>query len=77
MTYRGTVSAGVVVLEGEPPADGTVVEVIPLPPRAPQAGADLRSHPAVGMWKDRADLPGDAGEAARVLGRRLMGRDDE
>jgi hypothetical protein len=30
MTYRGVVSNGVVVLEGETPVEGTVVEVTPI-----------------------------------------------
>jgi hypothetical protein len=30
MTYRGIVSNGVVVLEGEAPSEGTLVEVTPL-----------------------------------------------
>ncbi len=30
MTYRGVVSNGVVLLEGDKPSDGTVVEVIPV-----------------------------------------------
>jgi hypothetical protein len=30
MTYRGIVSNGVVVLEGDKPGDGTVVEVTPV-----------------------------------------------
>jgi hypothetical protein len=30
MTYRGIVSNGVVVLEGDKPTDGTVVEVTPV-----------------------------------------------
>ena len=76
MVYRGKVNAGVVVLEGEPPRDGTVVEVIPVNDAVPVPGS-LAAHPAVGMWKDRADLPSDPGEAAQVLGRRLMGQADE
>lgn len=36
MTYRGTVKAGVIVIEDAPaPADGTRVEVSVLPPDAP------------------------------------------
>jgi hypothetical protein len=51
MTYRGIVSKGVVVLEGDKPDDGTVVEVTPVG----ESPADLQvlaNHPAIAMWKD-------------------------
>jgi hypothetical protein len=73
MTYRGIVSNGVVVLEGDKPADGTVVAVTPVAP-APKSFADL---PAFGSWRDRTDLPQDSAEAARVLRERVMRRSDE
>ena len=76
MTYRGIVSNGVVVLEGEKPAEGTVVEVTPLPPTV-DGRTDLTNHPAVGIWKDRQDLPEDAVEASKVLRQRMMRRVDE
>jgi hypothetical protein len=72
MTYRGIVNHGVVVIDGEKPADGTVVEVTPV-----DASPDLASHPAIGIWKDRTDLPEDAVEASKVLRQRLMQRSDE
>ena len=51
---------GVVVLEGEKPADGTVVDVVPAADATVPAVA---THPAIGMWKDRTDLPDDSVEA--------------
>lgn len=76
MRYRGKMDHGVVVLEGEKPADGTWVDVtpvteVPLPTEPP---AD---HPALGLWKDRSDLPDDSLEASKVLRERLMRRADE
>ena len=76
MTYRGIVSNGVVVLEGESPGEGTVVEVTPVDAVALPRGG-VADHPAVGMWKDRTDLPADAVEASKVLRERLMRRVDE
>jgi len=76
MTYRGIVSNGVVVLEGEKPSDGTVVEVTPVHDSTYEGG-NLTSHPAIGMWKDRDDLPDDSVEASRALRQRLMRRADE
>lgn len=76
MTYRGIVSKGVVVLEGPAPVEGTVVEVTPLE-AAPAQGSGLADHPAIGMWKNRTDLPNDPVEASTVLRERLMRRADE
>jgi hypothetical protein len=74
MTYRGIVSNGVIVIEGEKPAEGTVVEVRPetplldvvaqRPEPSPKNFADL---PAFGMWRHRTDLPEDSADAVRVL----------
>ena len=76
MTYRGVVSNGVVVLEGPKPVEGTVVRVTPLnEPAAP--ARSLADHPAIGMWKDRSDLPDDPVEASKILRQRLMRRADE
>lgn len=76
MTYRGVVSNGVVVLEGKKPSDGTIVNVTPVP--APAAKPTLSaSHPAIGIWKDRTDLPTDPVEASRKLGEQLMRRTSE
>ncbi len=72
--YRGKVSDGVVVLEGKPLSDGTIVQVIPLEQAETPS---LATHPAVGIWKDRADLAEDASEVKRQLGRKLMGQLDE
>lgn len=76
MTYRGIVSNGVVVLEGEKPRDGTMVEVTPVGVNGSGAG-DVSDHPAIGIWKDRDDLPADAVEASKVLRQRMMRRADE
>jgi len=76
MTYRGKMDHGVVVLEGEKPADGTLVEVTPVE-QPKSKGGTLAGHPALGMWKDRKDLPDDAVEASKVLRQKLMRRDDE
>ena len=76
MVYRGRVTAGVVVLEGEPPLEGTLVEVIPVKEDAANRPS-LASHPAAGIWKDRTDLAADSSEATRQLGRKLMGLADE
>jgi hypothetical protein len=67
---------GVVVLEGEKPADGTLVEVTPVQ-EATASAANLAGHPALGMWMDRTDLPDDAVEASKVLRQKLMRREDE
>ncbi len=76
MTYRGVMSNGVVVLEGEKPANGTVVEVTPVPTPAATAGNPAK-HPAVGIWRDRNDLPEDSVEASKALRQKLMRRADE
>jgi hypothetical protein len=73
MTYRGTMRNGVVVIEGEKPADGTLVEITPLPPQI----KSLEDHPAFGMWRDRTDLPQDGAEASNELRRRMMRRGNE
>ena len=77
MTYRGTVSNGVVVLEGKAPPDGTVVHVTPAVEAAPPGGGTVVGHPALGLWRDRTDLPDDAAEASSVLRERMMRRADE
>ncbi len=76
MTYRRIVSNGVVVLEGEKPAEGTVVEVTPVRTAA-VAPATLADHPAIGIWKDRTDLPEDSVEASKILRERMIRRADE
>ena len=35
------------------------------------------AHPALGMWKDRTDLPDDTVEASKMLRERMMRRTDE
>ena len=72
MTYRGKMDRGVVVLEGDKPADGTLVVVTPLE----HGGRGLTDHPALGMWKDRKDLPDDPVEASKVLRQKLVRRDE-
>lgn len=76
MTYRGIVNNGVVVLEGEKPSDGTIVNVTPVEEAAPIAGG-LSEHPAIGIWRDREDLPDDPVSASKLLRQRLMRRGDE
>ena len=76
MTYRGIIANGVVVMEGEKPSEGTIVEVTPLyDPTTPSR--DVSADPAIGMWRDRVDLPDDSIEASKILRRRLMRRNDE
>jgi hypothetical protein len=76
MTYHGVVNNGVVILEGEKPLDGTRVEVTPLPD-SPAFNQNPANHPAIGLWKDRTDLPSDAVAASNLLRARLMHRSDE
>jgi len=76
MTYRGIVSNGVVLIEGDKPEEGTVVEVTPVGALTTSAQG-LAGHPAVGIWKDRTDLPADTVEASKVLRQRLMERESE
>lgn len=73
MTYRGIMSNGVIVLEGDKPAEGTVVEVVPVP-TPPKS---FRDSPGFGIWRDRTDLPEDSAEASQVLGEQLMRRSNE
>jgi hypothetical protein len=67
---------GVVVIEGEKPADGTLVDVIPAVDASAPTGP-VSAHPALGIWKDRTDLPEDSVEASRALRERMMRRVDE
>lgn len=76
MTYRGVVSNGVVVLEGDKPCDGTIVNVTPVPTSSPKPTFSA-SHPAIGIWKDRTDLPADPVEASKLLREQLMSRPSE
>ncbi|MDB5172739.1 MAG: hypothetical protein JWN51_1512 [Phycisphaerales bacterium] len=76
MTYRGVVSNGVIVLEGGQPAEGAIVEVTPVDESAARA-RNVADHPAIGIWKDRTDLPEEAVEASKALRQRLMRRADE
>ena len=75
MTYRGIVSNGVVVLEGAKPIDGTIVKVTPLDDSTGAQGP--AAHPAIGIWKDRQDLPADPVEASKALRQKLMRRLDD
>jgi len=36
----------------------------------------VAAHPALGIWKDRADLPDDSIEASNLLRERMMHRSD-
>ena len=70
MTYRGTVKNGVIVLDsGAKLPDGTAVQVRPLE----NDGKSLLRHPALGIWRERADLS-DSSEASRRLRRQLEKR---
>jgi hypothetical protein len=78
MTYRGKVDHGVVVLVGDKPPEGTWVDVIPATEApTPAPSESPAAHPALGVWKDRSDLPDDSVEASKVLRERLMRRADE
>lgn len=76
MIYRGKVDHGVVVLVGDKPPEGTWVDVIPAT-EGPMLPESLANHPALGVWKDRTDLPDDSVKASKVLRERLMRRADE
>lgn len=76
MTYRGIVCNGVVILEGGKPDEGTVVVVTPVEAVA-SPDQSIAGHPALGIWKDRKDLPDDAMDASKFLRRKLMSRGDE
>jgi hypothetical protein len=43
--------------------------------RGPQA-SPIAAHPALGIWKDRTDLPDDSVEASKQLRARMMRRTD-
>jgi hypothetical protein len=45
------------------------------PTRASQAQS-IAAHPALGIWKDRTDLPDDSVEASNLLRERMMRRTD-
>ena len=76
MTYTGRMNGGVVVLDGEGPPDGTVVIVTSsIDSESSKASTPLSR--AVGIWKDRDDLPADSSEASKVLRARMMRRVDE
>ncbi len=45
------------------------------PTREAQAGP-IAAHPALGIWKDRTDLPDDPVEASKQLRERMMRRTD-
>lgn len=38
--------------------------------------SDIAAHPALGIWKDRTDLPDDSVEASKQLRERMMRRID-
>lgn len=70
MVYRGIVSNGVVVLEGDRPPDGAQVEVAPIRSNTSE------ELPAFGIWRDRTDLPKDSGKASLELRRKVEQRKD-
>lgn len=76
MTYRGTVMNGVIVLEGNKLAEGTLVDVTPTSSSVPQPPS-AADHPAIGIWRDRTDLPADSVEASKTLRQRLMRHQNE
>ena len=70
MTYRGIVQNGVIVLDGGATlAEGTAVQIRALD----ENGKSLLCHPALGIWRQRADL-GDSAEASRRLRKQLEER---
>ena len=44
------------------------------PPSAIVPVQPIAAHPALGIWKDRTDLPDDPAQASKVLRERLMRR---
>ena len=76
MTYRGIVSNGVVVIDGDKLVDGTVVDVTPHG-ESRQPNGTFVNHPALGIWRDRTDLPQDSIQASKALRQKLMRRVDE
>ena len=42
----------------------------------PSSPARLAEHPAIGLWRDRTDLPLESVAASERLRNRLMGRTD-
>jgi hypothetical protein len=46
------------------------------PARAEAQKKQAAAHPALGIWKDRKDLPDDSIEASNVLRERMMRRTD-
>ena len=53
-----------VVLQGDKPADGTSVYVLPIPV-AEVSPRSITDHAAIGIWKDRTDLPDDPANASK------------
>jgi hypothetical protein len=43
---------------------------------SPIQAMPIGAHPAVGIWKERTDLPEDSVEASKVLRKRMMQRTD-
>jgi hypothetical protein len=54
-----------------------VRELAAQPPSGVTPGGPVAAHPALGIWKDRTDLPTDPVEASRALRDRMMRRADE
>lgn len=52
-----------------------VNELVESTPAAAQVSA-IAAHPALGVWKDRTDLPADPALASNVLRERMMRRTD-
>ncbi len=50
-------------------------ELVDASPATPQT-QPAAAHPALGIWKDRTDLPDDAVEASKILRERMMRRTD-
>lgn len=46
------------------------------PPAAGAQDTPVAGHPALGVWKDRTDLPDDSVEASNLLRERMMRRND-
>lgn len=73
MTYRGIVQNGVVIIDGDKPDEGTVVEITPVA----KEGESVAELPAFGIWRDRKDLAADGAEASNQLREQTMRRGND
>ena len=71
-----TTAAILAELSRLPPADLAQVQATLNDLAEPNRSPSVIAHPALGIWKDRADLPDDPTDASTLLRRRMMHRDD-